>query len=518
MRKLANYLTRAWIISGLLAPSALCGAGGPAQGDGTIPHADARTALAVPCSFHVTVFVLEYFGLEYPAELVSAGLPLIEKDASLADVQQMIEAFGLETFPRTGASVRQVAKSLDRRTLGIISLAAGELNHYYVVALDNQGRPVLANVPHGVSPLSEVERHAIIDEGLEEAGGVVLFVRKRETPRPPMADQIRVDPSLIELGEFFLSGREFVARLDAEVSLTNVSSLPIMISRIQTSCGCTDPDWTGGLLRAGESRRLQFAVYAGTWGRGKQEKAALIACADGSKRSLRIRGTAVEPEERHRIHVSQSSTHIDFTEQPTEGSADFRVTRVRPYGAPLDQVTVTTEAPWMSPRLVPTDQHSGDLRVRIDVDRVWPEVAKSSNRVVGTVRLSTRRDVPPVEVTVVVFRRDFFRLSRNMIRLPTRGRGAAEVSILPNDKQERLEVVDVRSESPSLSVKVRNDDGVGVLTIQTDGEETISPGYYLVECDVESSLKARGVAKLVVDVREPRKNSIAESGASAGTP
>ena len=448
----------------------------------------------VGCGFHATLFALDYFHLEYTAANVSTGLRASNEGTSLADIQETLRAFGLEVTARQGVTLTELVKALNKDTVAILPLPGGNrLNHFFVAALDNDGSPVLANVPYRVSPLFG----DVLDRRLREVGGVVLVVHRMGKQTGAMSDLVRVSPSQLDLGEFMVSGPRAPTQLDATLSLFNASQFPIMVSRIQTSCGCTRPDWEGGLLRPAERRQLRVAVSTGGWGRGAAEKALLLTFGDRSKLVVSVHGVGVAPAEKERLEVSQDSFDIDLSGRPIKDPIEVRVTRIDTIGIPLGSVLVAGGPPWLTARVVPTDKETGELWVKVDVGRVIPELQRSSNRVSGTVALSTRSNETLARVQVNVFRRDAFRLSQSVVRI-RRGE-TSTVSVLPTREGGRLKVRNVQSEYSGLSVQTK-EEGKGIILAVAIGTDAIKPGYYLVKCTIDSSTGNGGIATLVVQV------------------
>ena len=105
------------------------------------PREQEEKIRGIQCGFYATAFVLEYFDVDNDAERVSSELPVTQEGASLADIQQILAAFGLETLSRGEVDIRQIVRALDRDTVAIVPLAAWNgVNHYFVAALDNAGR------------------------------------------------------------------------------------------------------------------------------------------------------------------------------------------------------------------------------------------------------------------------------------------------------------------------------------------------------------------------------------------
>ena len=490
MRKMAGWLAvcvalvPAWWSAASGAPKSQSSEAGDAPGENQ----------GVQCGFHATVFALEYFAVDYLAANVASGLRVSAQGSSLAEIQELLSAFGLDASVREGVTLEEVAKRLDRETLAIVPLPVGNgLNHYFVAAVDNDGRSVIASVPYSVAPLPDDDA----GRRLEKTGGVVLFVRRPSKRSGAMSDEIRVSPPQLDLGEFIIGGPKAVSELDASLSISNTSTLPIMVSSIQTPCGCIKVDWQGGVLRSGETRKVRFTVSARAWGVGTRDRAVLLTLGDASKLALSVHGVGMTPTEKQRLELSQDSVDVDLSDRPTRDPIEVRVTKVRAVGIPLDNVSVASGSTWLTPRLVPTENAGGELWAKLDMDRVMRELDKSSNRVTGPITLSTRSNEAPASVKVNVFRRDAFHLTQSVVRI--RHGETSKVAILPSREGDRLKIGKVHCESSGLSVEA-NDEGKGIILAVRLGTGAIHPGYYLVKCTISSSTGKSGTATLVVQV------------------
>ena len=150
------------------------GVSSESDGRWIINHPDSRRIYAVQCGLDVTLFALKYYKIDYSLVRVSLGLPLTTDGISLADIQQMLQVYGLEAEARKGVTIKQIANRLSGEYIAIIPLGmGGGRNHYYIGAMDDKGVVQLVNVSKGVSPLvrpDPPEYNSRIEQRFAEAG------------------------------------------------------------------------------------------------------------------------------------------------------------------------------------------------------------------------------------------------------------------------------------------------------------------------------------------------------------
>jgi hypothetical protein len=234
------------------------------EGKWIINHPYSQKIYAVQCGLDVTLFTLKYFKINYSLTRVSLGLPLSEMGVSLADIQQMLQVYGLKTDARKNVTLKQIASHLKGEYIAIIPLTIGNgFNHYYIGTMDNDGIVQLVNVAKGVSPLVSLnfkEYNERLEKRFADAGGVVLFIKKNKDRTISTSQVVKLNPNTIELGEFMISGHNSSNLINASFDLINTSKFPIMVSSVQTSCGCTKLEWEGGIIEAGEKKEIKFSV------------------------------------------------------------------------------------------------------------------------------------------------------------------------------------------------------------------------------------------------------------------
>lgn len=152
---------------------------------------------AVQCGLDAVVFALEHWNIEYPLAKVSEALPLTQAGISLADVHQVLLAFGLDAAARKDVNVRALTRALEADTLAIVPLRLPNGRaHYFVALLNDDGEPVVVDPPRKVWALPG----GISEERLAKSGGVVLLVRRAKTGKKPMAESVQASPMTVELG------------------------------------------------------------------------------------------------------------------------------------------------------------------------------------------------------------------------------------------------------------------------------------------------------------------------------
>ena len=468
------------------------------DGSQIVTHGRNDRIYVVQCGLDTTIFALEYFHIKYPLDKVSLGLPFTEEGIALSDIGAILSAFGLEVEARKSVSVRQLTKALSPDTLAIIPLKVGqESAHYFVAALDNHRHPVFLNPGGKVVPLQD----GLIQNKFDELGGLAMFVRRKKGSRAPMSEQVAIVPKSIELGEFLVNGPGHAQKLSVSLSVQNTSDLPIMVSSVQQSCGCTELDWKGGLLQPGEKHAIQFSVLPGSWGAKAREKMILFTFGDGSFQRIAIRGKGVKVEEKQRIAISQNAIRVDVTEKQQENTIDVRVARVTMFGPSLKSLSVTTEADWLSPRVVATDTKSGELWAKIDRNRaIEIMMEKSSNRVMGELVLSTNGDLEPARVQVAAIRRDAFHVEPGFLRMTANDSRSHRLLVCANNQGTQVKVVKVKSLPSGLSADVFNRPEECGLEIRVKDSGAVISGFYDVIFVVEYSKGMQGTARVPVQL------------------
>jgi len=477
------------------------------DGRWVINHPDSRRIYAVQCGLDVTLFALKYYKIDYSLVRVSLGLPLTTDGISLADIQQMLQVYGLEADARKGTTIRQIANRLNGEYIAIIPLGMGDgRNHYYIGAMDDKGIVQLVNVSRGVSPLVHVdspEYNSRIEKRFAEAGGIVLFVRKPTKKVDAVSNVVKLLPEQIELGEFMIGGLEAATDFSVSFEILNASDCPILVNSVQASCGCTVPGWDGGIIKAGAKQAVNFTVIPGAWGRGEQQKMARVTFSDGSSLDVTIHGTGQTPVERQRIELSQYSAIIEVTDDTPLPEFDVRLARLTSYIRPISEITIKSDVPWLTAELrEPEKSEHGqseiaELYAKVSTNELLSLLASNDQRLRCAINVSGTEGMEPVTMSLEFFERDFFRLNKYYVTMPQTQSESIEIQVAPENAVNPIRILEVSSEASFLSVTT---DGETKIEIGVkEGEEIIS-GYHFVTAKIENFKKRITLAKMTVHI------------------
>lgn len=253
-----------------------------------VSHSPSETIFVSQCGLTVTIVACEYFGVGYDAATLYDRVPSTDAGISLQALVGLLEGHGLQASAREGLTLSSLANALSHERIAILPLkAGGGVRHYFVAMLNSSGEPVLVDAPVGVRPLYV----ALTEAALTEAKGLALFVSPREGDKRPLADSLKIDPPLVNLGDFATSGPTASVPIEVTLRLTCEGSFPVFVSAVDSSCGCTKPQWRGGVMRPGDTQRVRLSVIPGAWGDGTATRYAIVKCPDGSQRSVSITGS-----------------------------------------------------------------------------------------------------------------------------------------------------------------------------------------------------------------------------------
>jgi hypothetical protein len=472
-----------------------------------INHPDSRKIYAVQCGLDVTLFTLKYFKIDYSLPRVSLGLPLTTEGISLADIQQVLQVYGLEAEAQKGATIKQIAARLDGKYIAIIPLGMGDgRNHYYLGMRDDKGSVQLVNVGKGVSPLirpDSAEYNDRVAKRFVEAGSIVLFVRKPTRAADVISKTIKILPEQIELGEFMIGGPEAANDFSVSFELFNTSDRPILVSSVQASCGCTMPKWEGGFLKAGAKQTVDFTVIPGAWGRGEQKKLARVTFADGSSLDVTLHGTGQTPVERQRIELSQYSAILEITEDTPRPEFDVRLARLTSYVRPINEITVQSNVLWLMAELrEPEKSENGEsekaeLYAVILTNDLLLLLDNGDQRQRCFLDISGAEGMEPVTMSLELFERDFYHLSQYFVTVSSSLLEPIGIQVTSEDENNAINILDVSVDAPFLSVET---DGKTEIKIGFKQDVEFVPGYYFATAKIENVRKRSSLAKMTVYV------------------
>lgn len=224
------------------------------------------------CGRRATYFALEYLSVDYDPLLVDDGLPYHVDGASLAEIANVLEAYGLQIDLRKGVASRDLPNVITSSRIAIfpVTFQTGA-NHYFVVCLGSRKQVLVVDPPRGAYPFSD----ALSADALEQTNGCVLFVsRMKSVSREEI--KVAVDPDVVDFGSVEIDGPNSLNAIHRRVTIRNDGRRSVAISKIVSSCGCARSDWRRGILQPGEQKEVVFSLMPSEWGEGQQSKAAFL--------------------------------------------------------------------------------------------------------------------------------------------------------------------------------------------------------------------------------------------------
>jgi hypothetical protein len=374
-------------------------------------------------------------------------------------------------------------------------------NHYFIAMLDRNGKPLLVNVLFGHGPLAD----ALSDEELRATSGIVMFVEAPQTKAKAssMSEFVQVSPSTIDLGQVSMTGTAPI-EIASAFTVTNTGDRAVCVVEMQKSCGCTQPDWGGGVLRAGEVVHVAFTVYSQAWGLGPQRKPMYLNFADGSKQTIDIVGEGIGPAEIQGLKLSRNQLDIDVTallkRQASEiTSTDWTVkcTGIRP-----DSVRAETSHSWLSldKQVLDDDSIRCSLRI-VSNDALREVMSRSDSHANAEVRFWAAHDESPVILSLRLQRDRFFRFEQPRMAFSTDGPPASvRCRVLPIENSETIRVASAESVPSGLEIDVGIDGNGETPYVEILGLTSTDNlrRHYVIRCRVESSTGETATASIPV--------------------
>jgi hypothetical protein len=449
------------------------------KGNWRVSHAEGESYAISQCGLNVTVFALEYFGVDYQVRHVSVGLPPTEDGIRFLDIKTMLEAHGLEVIARDQVSLSDFKRVLRSGVLAIFPIKLNEVKNHYLVAMEhaNRGRIVI-DVPSKITAL---------DKGLTAAqfsslGGLVLFVRKPRSPLKPQASHVKLSPDQLDLGEFKEGSPDYGKILHASFKVTNKSERPLIVTSVYSSCSCGKANWEGGLLAARESREIPLLITPVGWGWGRVERYVTLVFADGSKAELRMLANKPKPEEIQQLKVVPDVLRIDLGKLRSDARAPEERVSLILGQASSEHLQVSSDAHWLRAELVKVEDRRGEVNVIVDPKQLAGCIFPAN----GTLSLSTRPTEPPVQLRVIVSAPSPYTLEPALLTLDKGKSGT--VAIKPAKALNgSLDLTD------SDAVLVAGPEGLSItktkhtentVIIEFRSSNATPTGYHLVTCRI----------------------------------
>lgn len=362
-----------------------------------ISYAHGERITVSRCGFRATLAALEWFKVPCQAEAVDESLVPFSDGTRLADLAMVLESHGLKVDLRKGVSLEEIAQAVhDRRIAVFPVLMSNGWNHYYMAVRTKSLGVRILDPPNGSYPVAS----ALRPEALSATGGAVLFVEKVDVAAQN-SPQLRIQPSILDFGEFAVEGESSTREIHRELQLKNTGTKPLVVSKIRSSCGCARIDWVGGLIRPGEVRKVIAILRPEAWGAGAHTKAMEFDFANGAPGlPMEVTGTGSKLTELHRVQVTPRQ--LTFRKEPgNEIYAPERITiSGLGSGIPVSGLQSTASEPWLQ-----IAQQSVDESSVIGTVSVTPSLFPAGASVKGAkaeIRFTTPNFEEPFTIQVQV--------------------------------------------------------------------------------------------------------------------
>ncbi|RMG41840.1 MAG: DUF1573 domain-containing protein, partial [Planctomycetota bacterium] len=468
--------------------SSVSAAPSPPSGGDMVSHAPGERIWVSQCGLNACLFTLRYFEVRSEPELVREQLHATAEGVLLSDLRNVLEGYDLVVQPRRGVTVAALQRALQPGTVAIIPIRVGERRHHYLVGVaDRNGRPMLADVPYQVRPLAE----ALKDERLKATQGLVLFVRRPVGRRPPMADRVKVHPPRVDVGTFRISGPDVAQkpRRSATFEIENPTDAAVMVRRVESSCGCTIPEWRGGVIPAGRRQRVRLEIFRPAWGTGPQRRLVVLVFADGSERRVEVVGTGIPDEQALALGVSPKRLFVSVP-RPLRRGAEFAVPRkVLVENCLPEELRVHSDVPWLSWRLEPAVRGATIAQPVLRwTDDVIARLRVLDNRLVVPSTFVKRRDghEERVRAEIEMALEDVVRVEPALLRLSDR-QSTGTVTIA-SSMPDLLTLTPVRvwSDADGPRLEMRRSDA-GSVQVTVAFEEPPHRSLFVVHCLLKAS-------------------------------
>ena len=460
--------------------------------DYVISHHPAERIRVAECGFTVTLFTLEYFGVSYELKHIKSALRQTDHGIRLSDISQLLQVYGLSCEARQNVDPASLERLVKQGYLAVFPVRlAKPMNHYLVGLLGQDGEPKAVDVLRSVTPLSNL----VLDSHQTDHSGVVLMVRRGEPSGDRMAMNacLRATPANVDLGSFSLNSAE----RRAEFILENTSSHPIFVKSATASCGCTELDWRGGIIRVGEKQSVTVTARPMAWGTGKQRKEVTFKCLDESEIKLGITGEGQSSEQVHQLSVTPQRMRVEIGSGMISGTY-LPVQKITVTGElkVLSQLKAETSSKWLKVEVVNTDDRRREVLSTVSVQDAVDALAEASE-LTGEIELSTNSDVSPIVIPVIVSISKFFEVSSR--RLELEQGFSSEVVFQPLELEAKsISMGHVQSTPPGLTFDHQLTGNRLKLLVRADART--KAGLYVVRCQVYSDSSRLASTNLIVKV------------------
>lgn len=429
------------------------------------------------CGLNACLFILEAFEVPYEARIVREALPASEQGVSALNVANVLMAHGLSVDARRGLTVNQLKARVNKNTIGILPLStAGGKPHYFCVATNSQGALLLVDVLRGIRPLEA----ALTAKAFQAHGGTVLFIeRDLAVSATTAASHLVLEPTSIDLGEFDLDGSDASTPKVVDFTITNSGDRPLLIKRVTASCGCTKPDWSGGVLASREHRKLSVKILLGSWTEGRSSRDITFECGDESSTILKIFGSGVSNTQSR--HVEILPARIDAGISQLAPNSLGRQITVRADAVTLADLTVLSDKPWLSASI--RERNSNAVIITVTLSSVDDLLREAGNRTQGSANVILSSRSGKVGVVPIVAKCHELTLSPRVIHCGRRdapSRIEVRATYRDGSSPASLELIGATAQETNIQVSgTPCEDG---LLLEVDIPSGIRNGVHVLKC------------------------------------
>lgn len=449
--------------------------------DVVISHAPEENIRVAQCGFHVAVLALEWFDVDYDAPAVSKGLLANEDGVSVADLQAVLRAYGLNARARRDVKVADLVESLNSKRLAVLPLRMRkDANHYFVAMLNRRGKPVLVNVLHGVDPIQQ----ALNDSWLAKTDGLGLFIERMEkSEKEADVQSIQISPEQVELGSFKVPSKLYEGRITRTVTVRNTGKEPVLVTAVNSSCGCSKPEWRGGIIRPDQDQVINVNVRPRAWGTGAKTKVIRLSYADGTSSSVNITGEGLAAEDVHELRVARDEVRIEV-ERTNAVWPEEVLTRISVDGGDkgLGDVRLAATSDSITAAFEKNGKENERILIKVALNEDLQQRLETDSQVaVGRVEVSRgEQDGGPVSVPVILVARRTLSVDPNLTMLKSSAEAFVDVSSREGAKLE-FKSFTIAPEDPGIQVTEAASDG-GVVRLGVRNTSATMKGYFVVRC------------------------------------
>lgn len=143
------------------------------KGDWVAVHPGISPSIIQHCGIRSTLLILESCRVDYdPAEL-SRSLPPSSQGHNLADLQRILNSYGLRTAARKDLTARDIGQFLTPDWFALYALPNCNGNHFVVMTRRADGTLLLLDPPNEPKPTSQFD-----SDSLNPVAGTVLFISR----------------------------------------------------------------------------------------------------------------------------------------------------------------------------------------------------------------------------------------------------------------------------------------------------------------------------------------------------